>query len=146
MRHRSRGIFQIEAAEADPGDRGRDLAGDRLRRANIERAVIDLLLELGAGHARPATLRPQPIMQLLIMRPHLIARLVIGFGDMARRMHAQRAGGIADLRHGPVIKIDQRAEAHRIAPDDRQHHLHIMRHGAHHRLRASLDTDPRVPA
>ena len=51
---------------------------------------IDLLVEFGAFHRRPAALAADAVAHQLVVRPEFFARLFVGFGDVARRMHANR--------------------------------------------------------
>ena len=90
VRQRPRAVLHGEAGKIEHLDGAGDLARHRLGRADIERAVLDLALEVGAAHRRPAALGADLVAHALVVGEQLVARLRVGFGDVAVRMHADR--------------------------------------------------------
>lgn len=100
------GVDQVEAAYAQGVDGRGHLARDGLRRADVERAVLDLRLVLLLADRRPAPQLPDPVAQDLVMRPVRLAGRLVGVGDEARRVHADRVGCRAQLLGRPLVEFD----------------------------------------
>src|SRR5262249_40058330 len=90
VRQRTGAVFHSEAREPERLHRRGDLARHRLRRADIERAVLDLLLEFRAPHRSPAAFGADAVAERLVVRPKLRPRRLVGLADVAGRMHADR--------------------------------------------------------
>ena len=99
-------VFHVEARDAESLHGRGDLARDRLRRADVERAVIGFAVELRASHRRPAALGADPVAHALVVGPQLLARLLVGVRDIAGRVHADGLHGLAELLEGAVVEID----------------------------------------
>src|SRR5580704_16293924 len=118
VRERAGAVFKVEAHDAERlGGRG-DLAGDRLRRAEMERAALDLAIEFGAPDRRPAALGADAVVHALVGRPVFLTRLFVGRGDKSRRVHRDLLRRPAELLEGAMVEIDIGPEALGIAADD----------------------------
>ena len=93
-------------------------------------------------HRRPAALGADPVVHDLVALPVFVARLLVGIGDVARRMHGDRQRRLAELREGAVIEIDIGTEARRVAADDGERQRQFVARRAHDRFRAAADADP----
>ena len=94
---RAGGVDQVEPADVQRLDRAGDLARDGLGRADVQRAVGDLGVELLALDRRPAAQRADPVADHLVARPEQLPRLLVGVGDEARGVHPDRVGHRAEL-------------------------------------------------
>src|SRR3569623_458850 len=144
VRQRARAVYHVEARCAQPLHGCGDLARHGFRRAEIERAVYDLALELRLLHRRPAALLADAVAHALIGQPEFLARLFVSRSNITRRMHAERLNLRFALLMGATVKIDERREALRIAADDRKHQRQLVIGRTHHRLRRAADADPRL--
>ena len=88
-----------------------------------------------APHRRPAALAADLVVHGLVAGPVFLARLLVGVGDVARRVHGDRLRRPAELGERAVIEIDKGAEALRIAADDGERERQIVVRGAHHGFR-----------
>ena len=87
----------------------RDLSRDRLRRADVERAVrAGLALEVIAADRRPAALAADARHHRHVVRPHVFLRLLVGRGDVAGRVHRDRLQRLAELLERLAIELDVR--------------------------------------
>ncbi len=91
---------------------------------------------------RPAAQRADPVPDHLVGRVVQLLGLLVGVGDEARRVHADRVRDRAELVGGPPVQVDVRGEALRVAADDGEHERQAVARGAHHRLRRAADADP----
>ena len=83
VRQRPRAVFHGEAGKFEHLDGAGDLARHRFGRPDIERALLDLALEIGAAHRRPAALGADLVAHALVVGEEFVARLRIGLGDVA---------------------------------------------------------------
>src|SRR5262249_48290261 len=118
-------------------------ARDRFRRAEMERAALDLAFEVGAADRRPAAFGANAVMHGLIARPVFLARLFVSYGDVARRMHSGFFRRAAELLEGARVEIGQGAEALGIAADDGESERQVVACGADDGFGAAADADPR---
>ena len=81
-------------------------------------------------------------MHALVAGPVFLARLRVGIGDIAGRVHADRLHRPAELRKGAVIEIDIRPKPLGIAADDGKRQRQVVARGADDGFRAAADTDP----
>src|SRR6266480_4800559 len=89
MRETSHTVFQVEAGRAESGEICSNFLGDCLWRSHVERSPRPDLMKKGfpgwdgepAGFADAADNLP-------VARPELFAGLLVGHGDMTRRVHA----------------------------------------------------------
>src|SRR5690606_40045679 len=96
------------SSDLDPEQaRGRgDASRDGLGRADVERTVLGLPVEVLARHpAAPAALRADPLVHLLVVREELLARLLVGLCDVARRVQADRQRRLAELRERAAVEV-----------------------------------------
>lgn len=63
-----------------------DLVRYGFRRSRIQRSMLDLVFEILFRHWRPTALPAETITDLLEMREEVPACLLVGFGNIARRM------------------------------------------------------------
>ena len=137
-------VFQIKTV----GPQDRQVRGDLLRhglgradeegspRSDLEQVVVP-------GRDRKAAHLAQLREHVEVARPELLARLLVGFGDVARRVDADRQGRTLELGQGQPEELREGLEARRRAADDRQHQRKPITCCAHNRLRAAADADPR---
>ena len=133
----ARRVFHLEPLNAQRLDGVRDLAGNRFRRADIERTIFGLAFKGGTVGRWPAAFASDPVVKRFVARPELLARFGVRCGDMAGGMDAKRLRGAARLAVGAVVEVNERLEACGRAANDRHHHRQVVLHGA---------DDPLVPA
>src|SRR5690606_32029492 len=114
-----------------------------IRRANVERAHLDLALELCTRRRPPPAFGTNAIPHLSIGRPQLLPCLRVRLRDMPGRVNPNRQLCCTTLRECLVVKVHVRPEPPRAATDDREHHAHSMARGTGHRFRAPSNTNPR---
>src|SRR5919107_145837 len=83
-----------------------------------------------------------PVPHHLVVRPELLAGLLVGVGDVARRVDAERQHRLAELGKGLVVELDVWGEAARVAADDGERERKAVPGGAHDRFRTAADADP----
>src|SRR5258706_7808082 len=76
----SRGVDEVEPADAKRLDGAGDLAGDRLGRADVEGALLDLSLILLLAYRRPASQCAHAITDDPVVRPVQVPRLLVRCG------------------------------------------------------------------
>src|SRR6185503_11065432 len=86
----SRGVDEVEPADAKRLDGAGDLAGDRLGRADVEGAVLDLSLILLLAYWRPASQCADAITDNAVVWPVQFPGFLVRVGDEARRVHPNR--------------------------------------------------------
>src|SRR6266702_4747666 len=91
MRETSHPVFQVEAGRAESGESCRDFLGDGLWRSHVERSFRPNLTQKGfPGRDGEAAGLADAADDLPVARPELFAGLLVGHGDMTRRVHAHR--------------------------------------------------------
>ena len=138
--------FRSKRDDAERLGGRRDLARDRFRRADIERAAFDFLIEMRRCHRRPAALAADPIAHALVAGPEFLARLLVGVGDVAGRVHGNRLHGLAELRKRAMVEIDIGLKPLGIAADDGERQRQVVARGADDGFRAAADADPGLAA
>ena len=121
----------------------RDLLRDGLGRSDVERpARPDLVHEGLLGRDRESADLAVAAEDLQVVRPELVARLLVGRGDVTGRVHADRQRGSPEALEGLVEELGERREPRRGPADDREHQREPVVRGADDRLGAAADTDP----
>src|SRR5712691_8411097 len=91
------GVDEIEPADAEHVDGVGDPAGDCLRRADVEGAVLDLALVLLQTYRWPAAQRADAIPDDPVVGPMQFPGLLVRVGDEARRVHPDRMSSRPEL-------------------------------------------------
>ena len=101
------------------------------------------------GRTRPAVIGPQPRSAPIRSR----IRFMCGHSSSRASSSVSAtwpgectptgSAGSVELRQRAVVQVDERREAGALAADDREHQRQAVVRGAHHRLRAAADADPR---
>ena len=113
------------------------------RRADVQRALgAGRVLELATRRRRPAALASDAVAHGRVVRPQLLAGLLVGVGDVPGRVHADRQQRLAELLERLAVQVDERREPGRRSADDREHQRHAVAGGADDRLGAAADADP----
>src|SRR5262245_29474129 len=76
------------------------------------------------------------------MRPELGLGLLVAFGDVARRVDADRPVRPAELAQGLAEELREGRESRWWAADDREHEREAVARRTDHRFRAAADADP----
>src|SRR5690606_29113373 len=98
VRHGAAGVLQVEAVDAERGDRPRDLLRDGLRGADVQCAVVRLRVELPDPRGAPAALAPDLVAVVDPVRGELLARSGVGRGDVPGGVDTDGAALPAELR------------------------------------------------
>ena len=85
--HRTSRVFHLEARNTERADKLYNLLCDCFGGTRVKRAVLDLVFKIPFCNRRPAALPSETVADLLEMREEITARLLIAFGNVARRMH-----------------------------------------------------------
>src|SRR5688572_10772383 len=122
VRQVSRAVFQVEAGKAEQLCRGGDLASHGLRRADVERPLLDLAIELLTRHrTAPTALGADAIAHRFVIRKELVASLTVASRDVSRGVQADGQLRLAELGKRTAIELDERQKPLRRTADDREH-------------------------
>src|SRR5258706_10679566 len=138
----SRGVDEVEPADAERLDGLRHFAGNCFWRADVERAVLDLSLILLLADRRPTSQCTDAITDNPVVWPVQFPGFFVRVGDEAWRVHPNRMSGRAKLRGGALVEVDVGGEAFGITTDDREHERKSVACGADDRLGCATDTHP----
>src|SRR5258706_9633127 len=136
------GVDQIEPANAQRLGGVGDFGADRLGRADVEGAVLDLSLILLLAYRRPASQCADAITDDPVVRPMQLPSFLVRVGDEARRVHPDRMRGRAELRGGALVEVDIGGEAFGGTADDGEHEWKPIARRADDRLGCTADTYP----
>src|SRR5690606_35877993 len=128
------GVDEVEASDVESPDRAGDLASDSLRRADVERAVLDLSLEVVTALRGPTALCAYLVHQLFVAGVVDLLGLCVGGCDEPGGVHTHRVRRRAELCSRALIELDVRSEPLRGAADYREHQTEPVAGGADDRL------------
>ena len=131
MRHRAGRVLEVEAVGPERADRGGDPPRDGLGRSDVEGSARRLGVEVGTGRRRPAALPADAVAARLEVRPELVARPLVGLGDVPRGVDPERhrralAGFEAELP-GELDEAAQRSEWSNLLILDGEAHSRLRR-------------------
>ena len=100
--------------------------------------------ELAAGDGGPAALAADLGEGFGVAGEEIVGGLAVGFGDVAEGVDADLEvfRGMSGAAARLAVEVDERAEAVRLAADDRDHEREAERAGAGEGLRGATDAEP----
>ena len=142
VRQRRRRCISGRSARCRAPARSRRSSGRRSRASRRRASRARPPARIRPAHRPPAALGADAVAHPLVVRARARPRLLIGVGDIARRMDADRLHRLAELRRGHGGRGRHRARTARVAADDREHQRQVVAGRADDRLRAAADADP----
>ena len=145
VRESAHAVLEVEAVAPSDLRFVGDLAGDGLGRADVaarRRVRLSCWNDSLVGIRESAGLCRRRRDDLEVVRPELLAGLLVGCGDVPGRVHADRLLGEPEPGQGLAEQAGERGESLRGATDDGQHQREPVPRGADDRFGAAADADP----